>query len=60
MFLEKYGGAVRILGIDPGYATLGWGIIEEKANYFYLFIIKLDQIYGICQLPGSRKYQLMK
>lgn len=35
MFLEKYGGAVRILGIDPGYATLGWGIIEEKANSFY-------------------------
>ena len=33
--MGKYGGTVRILGIDPGYATLGWGIIEQKASSFY-------------------------
>jgi crossover junction endodeoxyribonuclease RuvC len=32
--LEKYGAIMKILGIDPGYATLGWGIIEERANTF--------------------------
>ena len=25
---------MRILGIDPGYAILGWGIIEMKGNNF--------------------------
>ena len=23
-----------ILGIDPGYAILGWGVIEKKGNHF--------------------------
>lgn len=26
---------MRILGIDPGYAILGWGVIERKGNRFY-------------------------
>ena len=25
---------MRILGIDPGYAILGWGVIEKKGNNF--------------------------
>lgn len=25
---------MRILGIDPGYAILGWGIIDMKGNHF--------------------------
>ena len=28
------GGYMRILGIDPGYAILGWGIIDMKGNHF--------------------------
>ncbi len=25
---------MRILGIDPGYAILGWGIVDMKGNHF--------------------------
>ena len=25
---------MKILGIDPGYAILGWGVIEMKGNHF--------------------------
>lgn len=25
---------MRILGIDPGYAILGWGVVEMKGNHF--------------------------
>ena len=25
---------MRILGIDPGYAILGWGILDLKGNHF--------------------------
>ncbi len=25
---------MRILGLDPGYAILGWGIIDVKGNHF--------------------------
>ena len=25
-------GALRILGVDPGYAILGWGVIEYRAS----------------------------
>ena len=25
---------MRILGIDPGYAILGWGLIDVKGNRF--------------------------
>ncbi|NMA93469.1 MAG: crossover junction endodeoxyribonuclease RuvC, partial [Clostridiales bacterium] len=25
---------VRILGIDPGYAIMGWGVVEKKGNSF--------------------------
>ncbi len=26
---------MRILGIDPGYAIMGWGIVEKKGNQFF-------------------------
>ena len=26
---------MRILGIDPGYAIMGWGVIEKKGSSFY-------------------------
>ena len=26
---------MKILGIDPGYATMGWGIIENRGHSFY-------------------------
>jgi len=26
---------MRILGIDPGYAIMGWGVIEKKGSVFY-------------------------
>lgn len=25
---------MRVLGIDPGYATMGWGVVEYKGNNF--------------------------
>ena len=25
---------IRILGIDPGYAIMGWGVIEKNGNSF--------------------------
>lgn len=28
------GGIMRILGIDPGYAILGYGIVDMKGNHF--------------------------
>ncbi len=31
--MEK-GKRMRILGIDPGYAILGWGILDMKGNHF--------------------------
>ena len=25
---------MRILGVDPGYAILGWGVLDLKGNHF--------------------------
>ena len=25
---------MNILGIDPGYAIIGWGVLEYKNNHF--------------------------
>ncbi len=27
-------GIMRILGIDPGYAIVGWGLVEYQSNHF--------------------------
>lgn len=58
-----------ILGIDPGYAIVGWGVIEYKANKFKVidygavtteaktpFPLRLCDIYnGLCDI--IKKYQ---
>ena len=58
-----------ILGIDPGYAIVGWGVIEYKANKFRVidygavtteaktpFSLRLCDIYnGLCDI--IKKYQ---
>ncbi len=55
---------MRILGIDPGYATLGYGVVDYNASRFtpveygvlttpadQLFEHRLEAIYtGLCQL----------
>ena len=33
-WLESKGKTMRILGIDPGYAILGWGVLDLKGNHF--------------------------
>jgi len=33
---ERNNGAMRIIGIDPGYAILGWGVIEYAASRYRL------------------------
>lgn len=58
-----------ILGIDPGYAIVGWGVLEYKANKFKVidygavtteaktpFPLRLCDIYnGLCDI--IKKYQ---
>ncbi len=58
-----------ILGIDPGYAIIGWGVLEYKANKFRVidygavtteaktpFPLRLCDIYnGLCDI--IKKYQ---
>lgn len=55
--MEKYGGNVRILGIDPGYATLGWGIIEQKANSFNT--IAYGAILTKSEVPMEKRLQII-
>jgi crossover junction endodeoxyribonuclease RuvC len=38
---------VRILSIDPGYATLGWAIIEGSLNIIDYGSIETDRVLGI-------------
>jgi len=33
---ERNGGAMTILGVDPGYAILGWGVVEYGASRYRL------------------------
>ncbi len=62
-----------ILGIDPGYAIVGWGVIEYKANKFKVidygavttqaktpFPLRLCDIYnGICDIIKKYKPQVL-
>jgi len=34
--IERNGSAMKILGVDPGYAILGWGVIEYAASRYKL------------------------
>ncbi len=38
---------MKILGIDPGYAIMGWGIVEKKGNRF----VPID--YGAITTPAD-------
>ena len=31
-FYRKRGGCVIVLGIDPGYALMGWGVVEAEGS----------------------------
>lgn len=39
---------MRILGIDPGYATLGWGVVDYSASHFTVLG------YGAIETPASK------
>jgi len=34
IIVKKFGGCMKILGIDPGYAILGYGVVEMTGNRF--------------------------
>ena len=42
---------MRILGIDPGFAIVGWGIIEYEASHFRVLG------YGSIQTPAGMKLE---
>lgn len=62
-----------ILGIDPGYAIIGWGVLEYRANKFKVidygavttsaktpFPFRLCDIYsGICEIIKKYKPQVL-
>lgn len=62
-----------ILGIDPGYAIVGWGVIEYKANKFKVidygavtteaktpFPLRLCDIYnGLCEIIKKYNPQVL-
>ena len=64
---------MRILGIDPGYAIVGWGVIEHQGNHFRTldygaittnaggeFTARLETIYrDICRLLQAAKPDAM-
>ena len=64
---------MRILGIDPGYATLGWGVIDYNANRYKVlecgaditksgldFSKRLEQIYdGVCDIIAKHSPDMM-
>lgn len=43
-------GAVRIIGIDPGLASTGWGVIDYAENRFSL--VK----YGVIETPAHQNH----
>ena len=44
---------MRVLGIDPGYAIVGWGVIDYTANRFQVIAygakLALDTIDAFCE-----------
>ncbi len=44
---------MRILGIDPGYAILGWGIIDYEGNHFE--VIAYDSILTDKDTPMPKR-----
>lgn len=66
-------GTMRILGIDPGYAIVGWGVIEHQGSKFRTldygavttnaggeFTARLETIYNdMCRLLQAAKPDAM-
>lgn len=44
---------MRIIGIDPGYAIMGWGVVELEGNRFR--VIAYDSILTDKKLPMSKR-----
>jgi crossover junction endodeoxyribonuclease RuvC len=55
--MGKYGETMKILGIDPGYATLGWGIIEQKGSSFYP--VAYGAIFTKADEPMEKRLQII-
>ena len=48
---------MRILGIDPGYATIGFGVIEARRGEFYL--LQYGVITTPPELPFSKRLSVI-
>ena len=46
---------MRILGIDPGYAILGWGVLDVEGNHFR--VVAYDSILTDKDTPMPRRLQ---
>ena len=46
---------MRVLGIDPGYAILGWGVLDVEGNHFK--VIAYDSILTDKDTPMPRRLQ---
>ena len=70
---EGQGQRVRVLGIDPGYAIVGWGVVEYQGNRFAPvdfgavttdadrpFEGRLRDVYdGVCQVIHDTKPEVL-
>jgi len=48
---------VRILGIDPGYAIMGWGVIDMKGNHFTP--VAYDSIMTQAKMPKIDRLKIL-
>ena len=46
---------MRVLGIDPGYAILGWGVLDVEGNHFR--VVAYDSILTDKDTPMPRRLQ---
>ena len=46
---------MRVLGIDPGYAILGWGVLDVEGNRFR--VVAYDSILTDKDTPMPRRLQ---
>lgn len=47
---------MRVLGIDPGSETLGWGVVEGSGSKYSLIDFGCDQVEpedGVFKTPGK-------
>lgn len=48
---------MRILGIDPGYAIMGWGVIDMKGNHFAP--VAYDSILTPANMPKIDRLKIL-